>query len=218
MKKIKRIIALLMALCALGCLLNGCGLMGDLNELQEALEKKEQENQGYGGDWDNPPTTQDTTPADTQPPTETTEAPTETTEAPTEQATLPTSWESFYQFWDYENSVYVESEVATFQAYTGVPCELSAYDWAFLEEDYSDMVEGYDEYRGVFIYAYDWSSLNAYMEYLESIGFDQYLVEEYTQGTSYYYEHPAYGYYLDVFVVSDSSYVAIEPYMNADPA
>lgn len=211
MKKFRKIIALLMAFCALGCLLTGCGLMGDLADLQDALEKKEQENQGYGGDWTLPPMdtepTVDTRPVDTEP----------ATKAPTEQATLPTSWESFYQFWDYANAEYVKSDVATYQAYTGVPCELSAYDWAFLEEDYSDMVEGYDEYRGVFIYAYDWSSLNAYMEYLESIGFDQYLVEEYTQGTSYYYEYPAYGYYLDVFVVSDSSYVAIEPYMNADP-
>lgn len=213
MKQLRKIIAVLMVFAALGCLLSGCGLMGDLAELQEALEKKEQENQGFGGDWTLPPVedpTVDTRPAETEPITE-------PTEEPTEAVTLPAAWESCYQFWDYENAVYVESNVATYQAVTGVPCELSAYDWAFLEEDYTDMVEGYDEYRGVFIYAYDWSSLNDYMEYLESIGFDQYLVEEYNQGTSYYYEYPAYGYYLDVFVVSDSSYVAIEPYMNADP-
>ena len=218
MKKFRKIIALLMAFCALGCLLTGCGLLGDLADLQEALERKEQEDQGFGdrnqslGKED---PTVDTRPADTEPPTEAT---TEATTAPTTEATQPMSEESCYQFWDYENSIYVESNVVTYQTYTGVPCALSSYDWAFLEEDYEDMVEGYDEFRGVFIYEYDWSSLNSYMEYLEVIGFDQYLVEEYTQGTSYYYEHPDYGYYLDVFVVSDQSYVAIEPYMNADPA
>lgn len=220
MKKFRKLLAMLMALCALCSVLAGCGLMEDVNDLQDALEQKEQEE--AAGLNTEPAETEKTKETDppvetTEPPVETTEPPTETTEAPTEEDTQPLDV-SYYLFFDYENAEFLQSDVLTYQTITGVSCELSSYDWGFLEEDYSDMVVGYDEYRGVFIYAYDWESLDLYFEYLESIGFTAYLTQEYKQGTSYYYVNETTGFFMDIFVVSDSSYVAIEPYLNADPA
>lgn len=229
MKKFRRFLACLLAICLFCSVLTGCSLLEDIFDRQDSREDREDDDDddrrgsGWNGfinqeDDDTQPAaavTEDTEPA-TEPATEpTTEPP---TEAPTEEEERPAGWDSFYKFWDYENAVFEDSDVATYQAVTGVPCEFSAYDWAFLEEDYSDMVEGYDEGRGVFVYAYDWDSLDLYFEYLETVGFTAYLTQEYVEGTSYYYENKVTGFFLDIFVASDSSYVAIEPYLNADPA
>ena len=154
-----------------------------------------------------------------QDPTDPSTDPTQGTDAPTDptQGTGTTySLEDCYQFWDYEGLTFVQSKVATCQAVTGAPCEFSDFNFDFLNEDYDDLVQGYDPYRGVFIYRYDEDAMNDYIAYLESVGFVRYHVEEYTNGTSYFYENSTYGYYMDIFVVDDESLFAIEPYMNAE--
>lgn len=148
---------------------------------------------------------------------------TEPSDDPTQPAQDPTGTgngaydpENCYRFWDYAELVFVQSKVATYQAVTGEPCEFSTYNFDFLQEDYEDVVAGYDTNRGVFIYRYDDADMDSYRDYLADAGFTLYLEEKYEDGTSYYYENSTYGYYLDLFLVEDQSCIAIEPYMNAE--
>lgn len=158
-------------------------------------------------------------------PTDPSEDPTQPSEEPTQPSQDPTvpsqgtgtyDTEDCYQFWDYEDKVFVQSKVATYQAVTGVPCEFSDLDFDFLGEDYDDLVTGYDPNRGVFIYRYNKADMDTYLDYLTDNGFSEFLVEEFAEGTSYYYANSTYGYYLDIFLVEDESCVAIEPFMKGD--
>lgn len=126
--------------------------------------------------------------------------------------------DSYYQFWDYEGSTYVRSEIGTYQAVTGQECQMSSYDWSFLQEDYSNMIEGYDEYYGVFLYEYNRTQLNKYIDYIKTQGFYLWQTEDYQEGTSSYYYNEDTGFYFDIFVANSNEYIVIEPYLNADPA
>ena len=125
-------------------------------------------------------------------------------------------YDSFYYFFDYGTQEYHQSDVATYHAVTGAECELSSLDWTFLEGDYSYVVEGYDESYGVYLYAYDEGQLEAYRHYLNSIGFLFTGKEQFTEGESYFFVNQANGFMMDLFVAEDQSYVAVEPYVEAD--
>lgn len=128
---------------------------------------------------------------------------------------------SCYYFYDYETGEYVYSDVLNYQNVTGAVCTHSALDFGFLSDaNYEYMIEGYDERYGVFLYEYDEAQLNAYMSYLESLGFENVNTQSYNEGKSYYYQNPETGYLFDIFVkgnvILGYEYLAIEPYMNAE--
>ena len=125
-------------------------------------------------------------------------------------------YDSFYYFYDYGAQEYLQSDVATYHAVTGAACELSSLDWNFLEGDYTYVVEGYDDRYGVFLYAYEESQLEQYRHYLNSVGFLFTGKEAFTEGESYFFVNQANGFMVDLFVAEDQSYVAVEPYVEAD--
>lgn len=225
MSNLKKILSLTLAVLMLASVLSGCGLFSDgLDALGELRDAVSSDTTAPTDDTVIELPTEEPTEESTEAPTEeSTEAPTEapteeSTEAPTEEQPLITDPDSCYWFYDYAAGQYVESNVVTYQGITGAECQLSALDWGFLQEDYENMVVGYDESYGVFLYEYAWSSLERYFSYLESVGFEEYLIEEYQEGTSYYYYSAETGFYMDIFVANDSAFLVIEPYLNADPA
>lgn len=140
---------------------------------------------------------------------------TEATEAPTEAPVIeePVSG-TFYYFYDYGTNEYYSSDIMTYQDVTGAVCTQSALDWGFLEEGYTDIVDGYDDRYAVFIYEYDAIQLAAYESYLESRGYEYTGTEQFQQGRSYYYENPSDGSMFDLFVGNNDAFVVIEPYLN----
>lgn len=135
---------------------------------------------------------------------------------PTEQ-TEPPVYDSNYLFFDYGIGEYIESQVGTYQAVTGAQCELSSVDFAFLQDDYSYVVEGYDEQYGVFLYAYDAAQLDQYRAYLAAIGFHCTDTERFEEGFSYYFTDSETGFEMDLFVAADKTYLAVEPFLNSNP-
>ena len=125
-------------------------------------------------------------------------------------------YDSFYYFYDYGTQEYRQSDVATYHAVTGAECELSSLDWNFLEEDYTYVVEGYDDSYGVYLYAYDEAQLEEYRHYLSGVGFLFTGKEQFNEGESYFFLNQANGYMVDLFVAEDESYIAVEPYVEAD--
>ena len=123
-----------------------------------------------------------------------------------------------YLFYDYAIGEYEQSRTNTFQHITGVECELSSTDWAFLDGDTENVVAGYDERYGVFIYQYDVNAFDKYTDYLGSVGYEYENKKEYSNGVSYYYYNPFTGFKLDLFVLSDESYLVVEPFLNGDEA
>ena len=130
------------------------------------------------------------------------------------EATEPEVYDSYFYFYDYESGEYIASDVPTFQALTEAVCIGSSLDFSFLEGDFENTTEGYDERYGVFLYEYNEDQLNSYKAYLTSIDFTLINEESYTQGTSCYYKNEANGYMFDLFVAAGEAYIAIEPYTN----
>lgn len=119
-----------------------------------------------------------------------------------------------YYFYSYSDETFYPSKVNTYQHVTGRTCEFSAWDWNFLEGDYSYVVDGYDDEYGIFLYEYDVSEFDAYTEYLSSVGFVFLESEDFTEGTSYYYENEFSGCLMDIFILNGNEVIIIEPYMN----
>ena len=133
------------------------------------------------------------------------------------EVTLPVVYDSYFKFYDYGTGAYVDSNVGTYQAVTGAVCELSSLDFAFLEDDYEYVVEGYHEEYGVFLYSYNKYQVDQYRNYLTTVGYLCTGTEQFEEGFSYYFSNSANGYTLDIFVAADETYVAIEPYLNRNP-
>ena len=119
-----------------------------------------------------------------------------------------------YRVWNYTDKVWELSKINTYQHVTGQPCFASSYDWEFLGGNFDDVVEGYDDGYGVFCYNYVVSEFDAYTEYLNSIGFFFTRSEDFTEGTSYYYENEFSGFCMDIFIMEGDEYMIIEPYCN----
>ncbi len=120
---------------------------------------------------------------------------------------------SFY-FYSYSDEEYYPSKVHTYQHVTGRACEFSAFNWEFLEGNYDYVVDGYDVDYGLFMYEYHVDEFDAYTDYLSSVGFEFKESEDFTEGTSYYYENEFMGYTVDIFVLAGDEVVIIEPYMD----
>ena len=120
---------------------------------------------------------------------------------------------SFY-FYSYSDEEYYQSKVHTYQHVTGRTCEFSAFNWEFLEGNYDYVVDGYDVDYGLFMYEYHVDEFDAYTDYLTSVGFVFKESEDFTEGTSYYYENEFMGYTVDIFVLAGDEVVIIEPYMD----
>ena len=119
-----------------------------------------------------------------------------------------------FPFYCYSDENIYLSKVNTYQHITGAHCELSAFNWDFLDGDYTYVVEGYDTDYGLYMYEYDVNQFDAYTEYLTSIGFVFLEAEEFTEGTSYYYENEFMGYLVDIFILKGDEVIVIEPYME----
>jgi hypothetical protein len=107
------------------------------------------------------------------------------------------------------------TKIHTYQNITGSDCLLSTAGWDLLETGESELiVSGYDELYGVYVYEYDSDEVDAYTEYLKSIGFKFLQMNEYLDwafpGTSFYYANEFTGMFADIYVFSDESGVVIQ--------
>lgn len=207
----KRILAFLLVLVMLFSMAGCSDLVDEVKDevKDKIIEALEEEEEPEDEPKEEP---EETEPEETEP--EETE-PEETEPAASETVV----YDSFYYFYDYLTEEYIYSDVAAFHAVTGTACTASSLDFGFLEEeDYEYMTEGYDERYAVFLYPYDSGALEAYITYLESVGYAYLSSEDFNEGTSYYYQNGENGYLFDVFVMKNAEgvyeYVALEPCVN----
>ncbi len=207
----KRFLAVLLTL-AMVLALAGCS--DAISEVKDSaldfIDEKIDEARGEQQE-EEPEEPEETEPEETEPEeTEPEETEPEPTEAPV--------YDSFYYFYDYRLKDYTYSDVATFHAVTGTECTSSALDFGFLEADYEEIVDGYDDHFAVFLYPYDSDALDAYITYLESVGFAYHSSESFNEGTSYYYENGENGFMFDLFILKDDTgaytTTVVEPCMN----
>jgi len=90
-----------------------------------------------------------------------------------------------YKVWNYTSKEWELTKVNTYQHVTGQECFASDYNFDFLEGDTDSLVEGYDENKGVFFYAYDVREFDNYTAYLNTVGFTYQKSEDYSEGISY---------------------------------
>ena len=119
--------------------------------------------------------------------------------------------ERSYTVFDYGTQEMYLSKINTYQHVTERDCIASAYGWNWME-DSDNLVEGYDNTQGLYIYEYKVSEFDAYTEYLSSIGFSFKESKDYKQGVSYFYENEFTGVCMDIFILDGQEYVVIEPY------
>ncbi|MBQ3275567.1 MAG: trypsin-like peptidase domain-containing protein [Oscillospiraceae bacterium] len=99
------------------------------------------------------------------------------------------------------------SLVNTYQEITDQPCIATIDEnWDVVTDDYRDMYYGY-------YYKYNSKEYNRYTDYLKTVGFQYYSSENYSDGTSYYYDNDKDGIRIDLFITSDSKYLVIIPSM-----
>ncbi len=123
-------------------------------------------------------------------------------------------YDSYYYFYNYSAREYVDSDLATYQAVTGGRCHLSALGWNFLNGDYTNVVEGYDDRYGIFVSEYDAGRLGRYQEYLASAGYECRATQEYIEGFSYFFRNEETKYIVEMMVARDNAYIVIEPYIE----
>lgn len=140
------------------------------------------------------------------------EQPGETAPATTE----PVVYDSYYYFYNYGTEEYIYSDLATYQAVTGGRCHLSSLGWSFLQGNYENVVENYDERYAVFVYEYDSGSLERYQNYLASAGYECRAVEQYVEGICYFFRNEETKYIVQLLVAQDTSFIVIQPYIEAE--
>lgn len=119
-----------------------------------------------------------------------------------------------YKVWNYTTKEWELSKINTYQQITGRTCDMSYYSWDFLDGYTPDKKEGYHDSYGVFQYEYDVEEFDKYTEYLNSIGFYFSESEEFSEGTSYYYENEFTGHCMDIFIMAGDKNIVLEPYCN----
>jgi len=104
-----------------------------------------------------------------------------------------------------ENGDPYYSLVNTYQEVVKQPCVKSIdYSWNTVANGYKDMCYGY-------YYQYDSKEYSEYTSYLRSVGFEYDSKKEFSDGISYYYYNDKDGIELDLFIESDTGYLAIFP-------
>lgn len=112
-----------------------------------------------------------------------------------------------YMAYNYASKKYEQTMINTYQYITGQDCAYSALNW-----DLKNMVQGYDEDYGIFLYAYNAENFDQYTDYLNNTGFEYIDSGEDRSGTLYLYYNDHTGYYVKFCVTYDDALLILEAY------